>query len=1370
MHHRGYWGNFRAVPAALVLAAVAALPLPAGAQDPWEKTPLEAPGKELLDAAKAIKAEEGTSLLTLFSEMRWTFQADGTGECRFRTVYRVVSEEGLEGASVVRADWSPWYQARPVIRARVTTSDGKSHVLNPATLSERPIASNDPEIFSDRRSLTGPLPAVAVGSVVEIEIVTSRTKPFFDRGMTHYHYFGADPSVHRERLVLDSPESFSLGIVARKLADVSPREETAGGRKIVTYEVGPWPAAKPVESFTPGDVPLQPYVAFSTGSSWNEVAKGYHEIVEAQIASADLELLGELPSSDLPPEERLAGILARLQARVRYTSLAFGDASIIPRPPAECLKRGYGDCKDKSALLVAALRKVGLEAHVALLFSGNGPDVEPDLPGLGVFDHAIVHLDAPDLWIDPTDRFAKPRTLPLSDCGRRALIAAPGSKTLVLIPPAVPGDHVELKERDVFLSEFGPGRIVETIRPRGEPERRYRESLDQDRKTVTKHFESYASQVFFAKKLVSCTYAAATDLTKPLEIHLEAAEAGRAETDLREAVVGISLDTLWNTLPYFLREPKPTGKPPKEAPPPRVNDIVLFQPYVQELRYRIVPPPGFKPRPLPKSETIAFGPAKYSKEFALKEDGSVAAVFRFDCVKSRYSAEEGKELRAAYLKHRGDGIATVKFFQVGQAHLEGGRIREALKEFRDLAADHPKTALYRGQIATALLAGGLGDAARHEARKATSLDPDSRVSHEILGWVMQHDLLGRRFERGWDPKASEAAYRRALEIEPDNLNVHLNLAIMLEVDVDGSRYGSLPRLEEAIKVYESVSKEIAGTAFDNNLSIAMMWAGRFADLLGRTTAPTPTNRVLSLVARAAQDGPEAALTYAAQNIADDSTRQASLSEAGEILVKMRRYPEASALLTAAARGSADAANLLGRAERLSRVRRWEDAPREGKDPASVVKRALALLMASTLDLEALKPLFSRHALSGVTVEDQEKEFRSMHSGILANLKKKMGVPIPVIRDLTLSLVEPVVEGEEATGYRVRIPPTFGNAGPQLWYLHPEQSSLRLLGPGAPDVGRLALSALEAGEEEKARTWLDWAADEMPAPGTRDNVESDPFTVLWKKGKAGDARTLRRAAASLAVRGPRCAAAIKILEEARREEGIDKTRSFILNRALATGYLSEGRAEEASSASLRLLEAEPESELAYYVRRQALIKLNRYDDFVALIEDQLRRKPNDVALLHDLQHTEMKRGKMEASQAVGRKLIKLGQADAWVYNNLAWSALIAGVATEATLKDAQQSVMASRSQSDACLHTLATAYADLARPAEARDVLLQAIRLRTDPEPQPQDWYVLGRIAEEYGAIEAAREAYQRTELDHDTDSPCSTNRLSLRRLKSLNED
>src|SRR6185503_7241728 len=200
MRHRGF------VPAALVLAALAAGARPARAQDPWEKSPFEAPARELLDAAKAVKAEEGSSLVILLNEVRWSFSADGRAETRTLTVYRVLNEDGVESVSVVRADWGPWYQAKPAIRGRVTTPDGKTHVLNPATLSERPVASNDSEVFTDRRVVTGPLPAVAVGSVVEVEVVTSQTKPFFAGGTTNYHYFGSGQPVHRERLVLDVPE------------------------------------------------------------------------------------------------------------------------------------------------------------------------------------------------------------------------------------------------------------------------------------------------------------------------------------------------------------------------------------------------------------------------------------------------------------------------------------------------------------------------------------------------------------------------------------------------------------------------------------------------------------------------------------------------------------------------------------------------------------------------------------------------------------------------------------------------------------------------------------------------------------------------------------------------------------------------------------------------------------------------------------------------------------------------------------------------------------------------------------------------------------------------------------------------------------
>src|SRR5581483_3050331 len=225
-----------------------------------------------------------------------------------------------------------------------------------------------------------------------------------------------------------------------------------------------------------------------------------------------------------------------------------------------------------------------------------------------------------------------------------------------------------------------------------------------------------------------------------------------------------------------------------------------------------------------------------------------------------------------------------------------------------------------------------------------------------------------------------------------------------------------------------------------------------------------------------------------------------------------------------------------------------------------------------------------------------------------------------------------------------IPAVFGNGGSELWYLHPEDGALKLLGPGVPDVGRLVLDALKSGREAKSRIWLDWAADELPPLGAGDPLEADPFSVWWKKWKDADLATMRRAAALLAVREPHCADAVKILEETRQEEGLDQKRAFILDRALATGYLSDERGEEASSATLRMLAAEPESELAYFMRRRTLDLQHRYDDLVQLIERELKRKPDDVALLHDLQHGEMQRGRMEASLAVGRKIVKLGQAD------------------------------------------------------------------------------------------------------------------------------
>ena len=93
--------------------------------------------------------------------------------------------------------------------------------------------------------------------------------------------------------------------------------------------------------------------------------------------------------------EKEAAIVDYLDREVRYTGIEFGEAAIIPHDPAETLAKKYGDCKDKATLLVTMLRAAGIPANVALLSVESRVDVPVDLPGMGMFDHAIVYVPGP---------------------------------------------------------------------------------------------------------------------------------------------------------------------------------------------------------------------------------------------------------------------------------------------------------------------------------------------------------------------------------------------------------------------------------------------------------------------------------------------------------------------------------------------------------------------------------------------------------------------------------------------------------------------------------------------------------------------------------------------------------------------------------------------------------------------------------------------------------------------------------------------------------------------------------------------------------------------------------------------------------------
>ena len=369
-------------------------------------------------------------VVVLEDEEIYTFDTVGTARRSSYLVYQVVTQRGVDGWSNISFSWEPWHEERPHLRARVITPDQIEHALDIGTISDAPARESEANVFSDLRVMRAPLPAVAPGSIIEEEETVQQTEPFFGAGIVERYYFGRSVPVKHTRLILDAPSSLALRYDLQLLPDLKPQRSESGRRVSITFDFGPIEPLDEADSDLPSNVPAYPSVTFSTGESWQHIAEAYSKIVDRQIAATDLKsLIGQLTAGKPSLDEKAAAILQYLDKEIRYTGVEFGQATVIPRSPTETLTRKYGDCKDKAALLVGMFRTAGIPAYIALLRAGTRADVPSDLPGMGMFDHAIVYVPGDsDLWIDATDQYARLGQLPIPDQDRLALIARPAAK------------------------------------------------------------------------------------------------------------------------------------------------------------------------------------------------------------------------------------------------------------------------------------------------------------------------------------------------------------------------------------------------------------------------------------------------------------------------------------------------------------------------------------------------------------------------------------------------------------------------------------------------------------------------------------------------------------------------------------------------------------------------------------------------------------------------------------------------------------------------------------------------------------------------------------------------------------------------------
>src|SRR5262249_16790821 len=216
--------------------------------------------------------------------------------------------------------------------------------------------------------------------------------------------------------------------------------------------------------------------------------------------------------------------------------------------------------------------------------------------------------------------------------------------------------------------------------------------------------------------------------------------------------------------------------------------------------------------------------------------------------------------------------------------LTQGHAHESFDAYRASVAQHPTDAVAHLRLAQALLEAGMGEGARNQAALAVKLDPKSAFAENRLAITLQSDLPRRLHRPGADYAGAAAAYRAAIGLDPGDNELVGDLAILLEHDAYGLRYGQRADLQGALATYGKLTAaQLADLGISENPAFAMFFAHEFAEALQSANALETPSPALMVACEAVLPGPPAASEEAHRLMRRETQYKEGLASPAQLL-------------------------------------------------------------------------------------------------------------------------------------------------------------------------------------------------------------------------------------------------------------------------------------------------------------------------------------------------------------------------------------------------------------------------------------------------------------------------------------------------------
>jgi transglutaminase-like putative cysteine protease len=362
---------------------------------------------------------------------------------------QIVSEAGIQNGSELNIGFDPSYERLDVHEIIIWRNNKPQRRLS-ASLFKVIADEKDLSkfIYQGTFSAYCILDDIRKGDRIEYSYTLTGRNPIIgDHFADNIYLQVSQPVAHLYTAIFAAP--------ARKLYFKSfnkvPKTNTYAKNGLVCYE---WenfqvPAAIDYEN-QPGWYTSYGYIQVTDYKSWAEVAEWGLKINPTRALTGKLaERVAAIKASTKNKEDYFRAAVKLVQDEVRYMGIEIGEYSHRANDPEKVYNQRYGDCKDKSLLLVSILDAAGIEANMALINTYANIKTDQYLPSPFAFNHAVVRavINQMPVWVDATMAYQRGTGAKIyfPQYGQ-GLIVQPGSNAIVNIPPAKTGQITYLEE------------------------------------------------------------------------------------------------------------------------------------------------------------------------------------------------------------------------------------------------------------------------------------------------------------------------------------------------------------------------------------------------------------------------------------------------------------------------------------------------------------------------------------------------------------------------------------------------------------------------------------------------------------------------------------------------------------------------------------------------------------------------------------------------------------------------------------------------------------------------------------------------------------------------------------------------------------